>query len=585
MAVLSLAAACSASLNSNDTAGGTTVPGTGATGGSGAQGASGGTAGQPLPPETESEDTYSAPVVSGRWIWTANPLSGRVALIDAKSLDVTTTEAGLLPTYLAAIPGSGGDETGAVVINVGSGDATILHAKGGAIDGVGVPLHQSANRLTVSPDGHWALAWSDAALVENPDPTEGFQDMTVIDLTATPPAGRRLTVGYRPSRVTIAESGHEAYVVAEPGVSVIDLPDGDKPRVLRDIAVTADPTEAASTRNVTVTPDGTLALVRRLDSPDVEIVSLAGEGTTKVTLPGAVTDLDLSPDGKLAFAVVRTPAVARALGDSGNGGNGGGAFALVGEAGADAMAGAAGEYAAGAAGEGGTGGTGAGGSGGSSGDGGSIVAILPIPRIVDHPGDFTRIAVPRLVGSVVVAAEGDVALLYTNAVADDHLTILHYAGTPELRTVVVQAPVKAVLTSPDGAHAIALLGQAPGSQKPGGFSLVPVAENLPPKIVGTDAPPQAVAVGDEQALVTVSGPGSTPGSTIDAVYLGGFPGLDTTLIPLGSTPLSTALVPEAAVGFVAQSHPEGRITFIDLETGTPRTLTGFELSAGVKGRD
>jgi hypothetical protein len=32
---------------------------------------------------------------------------------------------------------------------------------------------------------------------------------------------------------------------------------------------------------------------------------------------------------------------------------------------------------------------------------------------------------------------------------------------------------------------------------------------------------------------------------------------------------------------VAQRHPEGRITFIDLDTGEQHTLTGFELSTEV----
>jgi hypothetical protein len=40
-------------------------------------------------------------------------------------------------------------------------------------------------------------------------------------------------------------------------------------------------------------------------------------------------------------------------------------------------------------------------------------------------------------------------------------------------------------------------------------------------------------------------------------------------------------VPDANKAFVAQRHPEGRITFIDLETGEPRTMTGFELIAKV----
>jgi hypothetical protein len=40
-------------------------------------------------------------------------------------------------------------------------------------------------------------------------------------------------------------------------------------------------------------------------------------------------------------------------------------------------------------------------------------------------------------------------------------------------------------------------------------------------------------------------------------------------------------MPDVGKGFVAQSHPEGRITFIDLVSGEPRTITGFELGAKV----
>jgi hypothetical protein len=557
---------------------------TGATGGSGGSGTGGtgaiGGSGQ-LPPEVESEETYSAPVVSGRWIWTANPLSGRVALIDATDLTVTTTEAGLLPTYLASLPSSSEDEAAAVVLNVGSSDATVLRATSGAITTTNVRVHESANRLSISPGGRWAVVWSDASLIDDEDPTEGLQDVTVIDLSTEPPVGRRLTVGYRPSRVAMGDDDRHAYVVAEPGVSVIELPEDGRPNVTRDVSVSADPTEAASARDVTVTKDGELALVRRADSADVEIVSLTGGGTTRLTLPGVVTDLDLSPDGSLAFAVVRGGQVIPPSGGAGAAGTpgvGGESGQSSGEAGAGDLGGAGGE-APGPM------------TGGASGGGGmgpgvtdSYVAIIPIPGVLARPEDVRTVRISRVVGSVVVAPEGDVALLYTNATNDSRVTILHYGSGADLRTVDVQAPVKSVLPAPDGAHAVALLGAAPGSRRPGGFSLIPVANSLPPKIVGADAPPLAVAIGPNDALVTVSGP-RDGGGTFDGVYRAKLPELSTQLISLGSKPISTALVPAAGVGFVAQSHPEGRITFVSLETGAPRTLTGFELAAGVIGRD
>jgi hypothetical protein len=40
-------------------------------------------------------------------------------------------------------------------------------------------------------------------------------------------------------------------------------------------------------------------------------------------------------------------------------------------------------------------------------------------------------------------------------------------------------------------------------------------------------------------------------------------------------------VAAAGRGYVAQKHPEGRITFVTLESGEARTLTGFELGSRV----
>jgi hypothetical protein len=381
--------------------------------------------------------------------------------------------------------------------------------------------------------------------------------------------------------------------VAEPGVSVIELPEDGRPNVVRDVSVSADAMEAASARDVTVTRDGELALVRRTDSPHVEVVSLTGGGTTRITLPGVVTDLDLSPDGSLAFAVVRGGQVippagtAGSAGSAGSGGLGGGnagggeGLGEAGAAGAGDLGGAGGEdtgpTTGGSAGSGGSG-------GGGPGVSDSYVAILPIPRVSTRPEDVRTVRIPRIVGSVVVAPEGDVALLYTNATDDPRVTILHYGDGADLRTVDLQAPVKSVLVAPDGEHAVALLGAAPGSRRPGGFGLIPVANSLPPKIVGADALPQSVAIGPTDALITISGP-LAGGGTLNAVYRATLPELATDLVALGSKPISTALVPAADVGFVAQSHPEGRITFVSLKTGAPRTLTGFELAAGVIGGD
>jgi hypothetical protein len=111
---------------------------------------------------------------------------------------------------------------------------------------------------------------------------------------------------------------------------------------------------------------------------------------------------------------------------------------------------------------------------------------------------------------------------------------------------------------------------------------------LPPKIQGTRARTvpadlaqlnrmAMVAIDDTRALVTVSDAGT------HVAYLVRMPELRIDAVDLASEPLEQAsgIVREANQAFVAQHHPEGRITFIDLDSGEQHTLTGFELSTEV----
>jgi hypothetical protein len=489
--------------------------------GSGGTAGTGGAPPPPPPPEVEIEGSYRSPVSTGRYVWSANPDSGRVAVVDAKSLDVRTFEAGFGPTHLAALPG-GADR--AIVINVHSDDATLFEVEQlDAPPGVEtVPVHDGANAWSIGASGRWAIAWSDAALVEDPDPTEGFQDVTLIDLSESPPRATRLSVGYRPTRIVIASDEARAFAVCEPGVSVIELDGELAPRVAVDVPVTDDPLEDPASRDVSITPDGRLALVRRDFASTVGVVSLVTGERVAVELGGAVTDLDLTEDGSLAVAVVRET---------------------------------------------------------------SSVAVLHVPAIFEDPTGFEMASLAgESVGSIAMSPDGTAALLFTNATASDRLTVLNTAigrGYLGWRTVALKAAVRAVFPMPDARHAIALLEPGANSSKAGAFGVVPVADELPPKIQGTDAPPTAVALepgpDGAHALLTVRGDSDEH----HAAYLVAMPALQVDMIPLASPPLATGIVAPAGVGWVAQEHPEGRLTVIDLVRGTARTLTGYELAAEV----
>jgi hypothetical protein len=498
--------------------GGSTGFGGSATGG--AAGAGPSDAGVDAPPEQEVESSFRAPVATGKYVWAANPDSGRVALIDATTLEVRTVEAGNGPTHLAAVPSA--TENAALVLNVKSHDATLFRIAGdGAVSQKTLKTHVGANAWAVSPGGKWAVAWTDASAVESPDPTDGFQDVTVIDLSPGKESAKILTVGYRPTRIAFASGDQRAFAVTEPGISVLEL-DALGPSVSALVEVTDDALENPASRDVTITPDGAWALVRRDGAASVSFVALPSGARTEVPLTGSVTDLDLSDDGKRAVAVVRDTAE---------------------------------------------------------------VFVLPVPAAATDPTAIQKQQITgEFFGSVALSTDASVALLYTNAVDSDHLTILSLAPGPDFlshRTVALKAPVKAVFPAPDAKHAVVLQKTAPGSTKAGAFSLVSTVAQLSPKITGTDAPPNAVAIQpapqSEHALVTVR----DDAKKAFGVYRVRMANLQVDYVKLASAPLATGIVGAANKGYVAQLHPEGRITFVDFASGEVRTLTGFELGAKV----
>jgi hypothetical protein len=494
-----------------------------ASGGSSTGTASGGSAGTvltgepPPPPEMELESAFQAPVATDRYVWTANPTTGNVALIGADDLSVRLAEAGVAPTTVAALPGSG-DEDAAIVLNAGSNDATILRL---GADGVIVPTtvktQPGANAVAVSPLGKWAIVWTNAALLDAStlDPTDGLQEVTVVSLAAEPRA-TGLSVGYRPSQVSFDASEERAFLVTEEGMTVVDL--GDTPTPASQVALTEDPIADPAARDVSVTPDGKYAVVRVEGQKALRIVNLSTSETQTVELGDYVTDLDLSVDGSEAFAVA----------------------------------------------------------------GGALV-VVPVPPGNADPGTFAHAsATGEVARSVSLSPDASLALLYSNATDDPYLGILSGSGdwsNYQGRAVDLKAPVRAVFAAPDAQHGVAFQSTATGSSKAGAFSLVSAQSDRAPKIIGTDAAPFSLAFAPDGSTAVITTRDLTKKSY--GMYLVHLASLEQTFIPLSSPPLAAGIVPHANRAFVAQAHPEGRITFVDLDDGSQHTLTGFELTAKV----
>lgn len=525
---------CSASTADDDDGGDQRIhPAADGYGGTSAASGGSGTGGvATLPPEQEIEGSFEAPVVTGKYLWSANPTSGRVALVDAETLRVTTVESGFGPRYLSPVPTEDPDAVEALVLNVLGEDATLLTLIDGTLaDPVRFPTHADANAIAISPSGAWAVVWSDWRRATVLDPMDSFQDLTLLLLrpeNGEPRSVRRVT-GYRPSSVTFDADERRVIVVSEHGITAIDLGDENDPRVLDLIEVAPGGLADAAARDVVVTPDGALAIVRHETSPVLGFVDLESGTITDVELAGPVTDLDLDADGTRAVAVMR---------DAGQ------------------------------------------------------VAVLELPEAITDPGAIATAALPGTLGSVSLAPDGSVGVLYTNATPSSVVATLNLRDDDSfltLRTEDLRAPVRGVIVAPDAAHAVALLDPPTGSVKAGAFSVIPTAAARVPKMVGTDAPAMAVALAPaptDVVLVTVR----DDARRVYGVHVVALPSLQEDFISLASPPLAAGIIPELGKGYVAQEHAEGRITFIevpaDLTSGTAatptaRTLTGFELAAKV----
>jgi hypothetical protein len=507
LSALAGVAACSASGSAGlgpDGGSDGTIPSAG--GFSNSDGVDDSASGGALPPEEEDQGRFRAPVVTGSFLWSANPDSGRVALISARDSSVRLLSAGLRPTHVFAVP-SGTDAPKAIVQNLGSADASFLSFDDGDFSERRIPTPNKINHWTISPSGDVALALSLPEDGEMLDPTEGLQEVLVVRLSEPEEAPVRLTVGYRPRTAIIGQDEKRAVIISEDGLSVIRL----------DGTIEVERWVSLGVRgglDASVTADATYGVVRREGSPEIEIIPLEGEGeTTTLTMGSPVTDLDLGPNG-LVVGVARQA---------------------------------------------------------------SEVLSFSMRYFDPETLKLHRATINgATVGSAVITDGGERAVLYTTAVPEERITVLELLPGDDFlnyRTVSTQRAVKAVSTSPDGRYAVVMGASADESQ--GGFSVVPLDQERFPRIVGTRAPVEAVGLINGGLLVT------TAGSETFEAYVGQLPELTVEPFSLASRPLSTGVIDELDLGFVAQSHPEGRITFFSLRGSEVRTVSGYELSAEV----
>lgn len=489
-------------------------------------------------PPSEVEFEFGAPVSSKRFVWVAMTDQDAIAKIDGDTLAVTSIAVGERPEVLAALPTT---DT-AVVLDHVNGAATVVRPADDSDLTEVEPTLPDLNQLAVSPSGRHAVAYfdlakaiADAGSLDAVGSVGSFQDVTVIGVDASGARTVDLTVGFRPREVEFDAAGDRAFVITDDGISVLDLDavlDGG-PAIVPPIPVTTDPFEDPTGLEVDIVASGDLAVVREAGTAGLRVISLAGATTGQlweVPLAGAPSDLELSPDGHRAYAVLRAQ---------------------------------------------------------------HQLAILDLPADAMDPSGIEVVDLAdATLGSLTLTSGGARGVLYTNATLDERLTFIDLVspGHPH-QTYPLQKGVRAVGVSPGGDKVLVIHAKAPGA--PGdattvdefidrsfGYSLVDVATGFA-KLQLTPVDPGAFAFanGLPRAYVLLDG-GDDEGALAAVQELDLGNGVVRT-IELGSPPESVGVLPDRDAIFVSQRHPLGRVTFIDVPTGQARTLTGFDLNSHV----
>ena len=488
------------------------------------QGAGGASGAPPIAPEKEVQVEVEVPRAGARFVYAANTKRDTVAVIDSTNLSIRTAEVGDKPSFLATVPG----QDIAMVINAGSSDLSIVRTTVAGSMVTTVPVGSGSNRISVAPNGAYAIAWYDSRLDGGIGGATGsFQDITLVRLTATGDSSLPLTVGFRPNGVAFSSDGTSAFVVTEDGVSIVRFAQITMATVLP--LVPLGPVSAQGATDVSITPDGKFALARKDGSGLVSLVDLATGVATSVDLGSPVTDLDLSPNGTMAIAVMRET--------------------------------------------------------------GKMVTF-PLPLgFTSEAARVVQTFTDEKVGSAVVAPNGAFALLYTTVGNVERALVASVDGTVPARAVLLRKAVRAVTISPDSATAMVLHEKVAGDplasgidvdakiDRSFGYSVVKLASGFAKlQLTDVDPGPMAIVPDSSRAFLLLRDDKRdlrlTQQVDLNSLVVSDY--------VMGSPPLSLAVLSGSSKVFVSQVHPSGRLSFIDWTKGTVESVTGFELNGGIK---
>ncbi len=476
------------------------------------------------------------------------PGSYTVARIDGRDFDVLPLRVGAEPKEVRAVEV---DEVGAIAYVLCEGDHTlaIVRADVLAQDGKStghvslLRVPQEVNALTVAPDGRHAVAYIDVGQpVLDGTSVASLQTMALIRLGDEPGQDEvfqlSITRGIR--EVSFDEQGKRAFVVGKEGVNVIELDKITQDRFIPPLRLDlSDQVFPPDDLEVEVSRDGSFFAVRSTQLDGVAVFELDEDGALarsgKFALDAPPTDLDLlereAPERSAIVVTMRDP--------------------------------------------------------------GQVLWLDPQALLDEQPVEDTLIEsfdTTRFNGLTQLADTMSFMLTYTTLSDTPTLDVLD-VGSGEFDQYPLLNRVRSVAISRDGQTAVVI--HPPRSfdrpeeeltsqerfrtlhgvtliDLPSGYRRPVALEGEPAELVTVES------VNGEQLLYIMQNSIDPAAQGVVKLNLKSFR-LDFT--PLAKEPTQIGLV--SGKIFVNQRASEGRITFIDLETGAQRTVSGYELNARI----
>jgi YVTN family beta-propeller protein len=648
-----------------------------------------------LPAEIESQLEFELPHAGERYVYATNTDDDSVAVIDAKSLGIHNVEAGDQPKFLQTLAG----KDAAIVLNTGSGDATIIRTSDGKSTTKSVDVQAGVNAIRVAPDGKHAVVYFDSTH-QGAGVSGSYQDISVLFLEQGSERSVGMTVGFRPSSVSFASDGSKAFVVTEDGVSLLDFDEIDKQggQISKTIALGDD---ANVSLDVSITPDGKYALARREGSTELRLVDLSDGKVRLLDLGAVIGDVATADAGVEQTATDDGATDDQTAGSDETSGDDQSASddstddvtaTVVGDAGSTDTQTASHADASVATGKISDSGIDAGvtevdasanggvqsaffpqllaplmGTGGAMDPGGAasepavpatnpVMTTVPQPTApvpnpvpnpaptmiqtaapattpvpvaappsavptdvdlapsgafavavvrdlhvvveLDIPGAFTESTPPKVVrlpndvvGSVEIAPNSQTALLYTTALATEERIFTLDIASAETQAYRLPKGVAQVTIADDSKTAFIVHQKLEGDpNEPGldpdmvldrsyGYSVFDFESGFSKLQTASSPVGPAVIVPDGSNLFILFNDTTLGVREVHQVNLKSF---IVAHIALGSPPTSLGAVPGSKRVFVGQEHPDGRISFIDWETGQLESVTGFELNSRIR---